>query len=321
MSFSVKARVVALALAVCVLEAHASAEPAAASAKDDKARFADAVRSYKAGDFAHALPEFEALARETGSPNAELYVGYCYAGLERPADAYAAFELAARTAGSEERYAETRTAALNELSNLTLHIAKIVVSPVEQPPGLVVKVDGVVLDPEAFGSHRVFPAGDHRVEATATDRDPIVRDVHVEGGETKTVTLYFPKREAPAPGRTAAPISDENRGSGLRTAGFVAAGVGGAGLIAFVVGGLEARSVYNDLNRECGGSPCTDTAHQRDVDSGKSWQTVANVGLVVGGIGVATSATLLYFGYRKGETSVALAPIAGGAVLSAKGHF
>lgn len=297
-----------------------AAAPASAPAQDGKARFGEAVRLYKAGDFSHALPEFEALASETGSPNARLYVGYCYAGLERPADAYAAFELAARGAGSDERYAETRTAALSELSNLTLRISKLVVSPVEQPPGLVVKVDGVVLEPGAFDTHRVFPPGDHRVEATATGHDPIVRDVHVEGGETKTVTLFFPKNEA-TPARPAVASAPRNDGSALRTAGFVAAGVGGAGLITFVVGGLEAKKAHDSLEQACGAVPCSDTAHQRDVDRGKSWQTVANVGLVVGSIGVAASATLLYFGYRKGEANVSVTPVAGGALLRGEARF
>ena len=319
-----KLPVVALLLATCAwtVPLHAeSAATASAPAKDEKARFAEAVRLYKAGDFSRALPEFEALASETGSPNARLYVGYCYAGLERPADAYAAFELAARGAGDDARYADTRTAALSELSNLTLRVAKLVVSPVEQPPGLVVKVDGVVLDPGAFDTHRVFPAGDHRVEATATGHEPIVREVHVEDGETKTVTLFFPKHDADAgrPAASAAPRSGD--GSGLRTAGFVAAGVGGAGLVAFVIGGLEAKKAYDSLEHECGAAPCSDTAHQRDVDRGKSWQTVANVGLVVGGIGVAASATLLYFGYRKGDASVNVTPVAGGALLHGEARF
>ncbi|HSU41869.1 MAG TPA: hypothetical protein VLJ38_19955, partial [Polyangiaceae bacterium] len=112
-----------------------------------------------------------------------------------------------------------------------------------------------------------------------------------------------------------------NDGSALRTGGFIAAGVGGAGLITFVVGGLEARKAYSALKQECGATACSDTAHQRDVDRGKSWQTVANVGLVVGSIGVAASATLLYFGYRKGETSVSVTPVAGGALLRGEARF
>jgi hypothetical protein len=314
MSYELKATALALLLATCAWSAPSRAEDAAtaSAARDEKTRFAEAVRLYKAGDFTHALPEFEALASETGSPNARLYVGYCYAGLERPAYAYAAFELAARGAGSDARYAETRTAALSELSNLTLRVARLVVSPVEQPPGLVVKVDGAVLEPGAFDTHRVIPPGEHHVEATATGHAPLVRDVRVEGGETKTVTLFFPKDTAVA--ARPAPRGDARNGVALRTAGFVAAGVGGAGLVTFVVGGLEAKGAHSALERACGATPCTDTAHQREVDRGKSWQTVANVGLVVGSIGVAASATLLYFGNRQGETSLSVAPVAGGAI-------
>ncbi len=291
-----------------------------AAAKDEKARFAEAVRLYKAGSFARALPAFEALATATGSPNAELYVGYCLNGLERHAGAYAAFERAARDAGSEERYAETRAAALREMAELGLRLGTLVVAPVETPDGLVVTVDGAVLEPAAFGSHRVLEPGDHHVEARATGRNPVVRDVHVDGGETKTVTLYFPQRDTAAP--TAAPAASGDRpGAALRIGGFVAAGVGGVGLVTFAIGGLEAKSAHDRLARECS-LPCGDSAHEREVERGKSWQTVANVGLLVGGVGALASATLLYFGYRGGaETSVALSTWPGGALLSGRGRF
>jgi hypothetical protein len=323
---SSKRRIVAALVALVAVGygSTAAAEDAgpggSASAKDEKARFSEAVRLYKAGSFAHALPEFEALAAATGSPNAELYVGYCLNGLERHASAYAAFERAAHDAGSEERYAETRSAALREKAELGLRLGTLVVSPVETPDGLVVTVDGDVLEPAAFGSHRVLEPGDHHVEARATARDPVVRDVHVDGGETKTVTLYFPKRDVAAP--APAPTAGRDRpGAGLRIGGFVAAGVGGVGLVTFAVGGLEAKSAHDRLARECS-SPCGDSAHQREVERGKSWQAVANVGLVVGSVGAVTSATLLYFGYRGGtETSVALSPLPGGALLSGGGRF
>jgi hypothetical protein len=313
-----------LALAAVGYGSTAAAENASTgasvAAKDEKVRFADAVRLYKAGSFGRALPEFEALATATGSPNAELYVGYCLNGLERHAGAYAAFERAARDAGAEERYAETRSAALREMAELGLRLGTLVVSPVETPDGLVVTVDGAVLEPAAFGSHRVLEPGDHHVEARATARAPLVRDVHVDGGETKTVTLYFPKRDAAAPA-SAPGTSGDRPGAGLRIGGFVAAGVGGVGLVTFAIGGLEAKSAHDRLARECT-LPCGDSAHEREVERGKSWQTVANVGLVVGGVGAIASATLLYFGYRSGaETSVALSPLPGGALLSGRGRF
>ncbi len=313
--------VVVLAATAYGKSAVAETAPASSStpAKDDKARFAEAVRLYKAGSFAAALPEFEALATATGSPNAELYVGYCLNGLDRHADAYAAFERAARDAGSEERYAETRNAALREVSELGLRVGTLVVSPVETPDGLVVTVDGAVLDPSAFGSHRVLEPGDHHVEANANGRVPVVHDVHVDGGETKTVTLYFPKSDGGSPAPSAAPGGDPR--SGLKIGGFVAAGVGGVGLVTFIAGGLEAKSEHDRLAKECGSTPCSDAAHQREVDRGKSWQTVANAGLVVGAVGAAASITLLYLGYRNTETNVALSPLPGGVLLSGRGRF
>jgi hypothetical protein len=106
----------------------------------------------------------------------------------------------------------------------------------------------------------------------------------------------------------------------LRTAGFVAAGVGGLGLVTFVVAGLSAKSAYHELEQDCGGARCSDSQHQSDVERGKTWQTIANVGLIAGGVGAVTGGALLYFGYRDANhTALALVP--GGAVLTTRGKF
>lgn len=301
--------------------AHAEA-PSSKSASDPKARFTEATKLYKAGRLAEALPAFEALASETASPNAALYVGHCLKGLGKLADAYRAFEGSARGAGNEERYAETRSAALSELAELGLRVGKLVVSPVETPEGLLVKLDGASLDPAAFGVHRVLEPGEHQVEAEAPDHDPIVQTIRLEGGETRTVTLYLKRREAaPAPPPPPSPARDTH--TALKVGGFVAAGVGTVGLATFVVAGLGAQGVHDELEAECGKVPCLDAKHRDDADRGHSLQTVANVGLVVGIVGAAASGALFYFGYRDAtsEPTVGLSVQPRGVSASLRGRF
>jgi hypothetical protein len=322
MSFRSFVRVAAIAMLVVTPASLAHAEGSAASrdAKDPKARFAEAAKLYKAGRFAEALPAFEALARETQSPNAALYVGHCLKGLGRRAEAYLAFESSAKGSGNEERYAETRSAALSELAELGLHVAKLVVSPVETPEGLSVKLDGQPLEAAAFGMHRVLEPGAHRVEAEAPGRAPVSQDVRIEGGETRTVTLLLKSLDAPAPAPS--PPSRDSH-TGLRVGGFVAAGVGTVGLATFVVAGLGAKSTRDDLEHDCGTAPCLDAKHRDDADRGRSLQTVANVGLVVGVVGAAAGGALLYFGY-KGDAStpsVGLSVVPQGMTASVRGRF
>jgi hypothetical protein len=299
----------------------AHAEGAAAEhALDPKALFAEAVKLYKAGKFGEALPQFETLSNETLSPNAALYVGYCLKALGRTADAYGAFESSAKRAGNEERYAETRSAAVAELTDLGLRVAKLVVSPVETPPGLVVRLDGRPLEPAAFGAHRVLDAGDHRIEAEAPGREAIVETVHVEGGETRTVTLYLKEPHAEPATDTAA--AHDSR-SGLRIGGFVGVGIGVAGLTTFMVAGLGAKSVHADLEHDCGSAPCLDAAHRDDAERGRTLQTLANVGLGVGVVGAVAGGTLLYFGYKGHPSAPAVgwSVVPGGMTANVRGRF
>ena len=321
MSFRSSLRASLLVTFLATQAAVARAEGVApAHAADPKAQFAEAVKLYKAERFADALLLFEALDRETHSPNAALYVGHCLKALGRNADAYRAYESSAKAAGNDERYAETRSAAVAELTDLGLRVARLVVSPVETPPGLVVKVDGKPLDANEFGAHRVLDAGEHHVEAEAPGREPTAQDVRIEGGETRTVTVYLKQPRESTPEPQPAPAKDPR--SGLRVGGFVAVGVGAAGLATFVIAGLGAKGARDDLERDCAAAPCLDAKHQDDADRGRTLQTVANVGLTVGLVSAAAGGALLYFGYKgSAPAAVGWSLVPGGMAANVRGHF
>jgi hypothetical protein len=78
---------------------------------------------------------------------------------------------------------------------------------------------------------------------------------------------------------------------GLRTAAFVAGGVGVVGLATFVIFGALEKSTYNDLQDACHGGPCP-PERADDISTGRSRQTIANVGLVAGLVGAAAGAVL-----------------------------
>jgi len=299
----------------------ASAEDASppAHAADPKAQFAEAVKLYKAERFAEALPLFESLEKETHSPNASLYVGHCLKALGRTADAYRAFESSAKAAGSDERYAETRSAAVAELTDLGLRVARLVVAPVETPPGLVVRVDGKPLEAAEFGAHRVLEAGEHHVDAEAPGREPTAQDVYIDGGETRTVTLTL-KQLGAAPAAPPPPAPSPR--AGLRIGGFVGLGVGAAGLATFVIAGLGAKSAHDELEQACSATPCLDAAHRDDADRGRTLQTVANVGLAVGVVSAAAGGALLYFGYKgSAPAEVGWSVVPGGLAANVRGRF
>jgi hypothetical protein len=308
-------------------------EPALGADASAKTKFTDALKLYKAGNVADALPLFRDVADATHSPNAELYVGYCLAQSAKRVEAYKAFALVLKQISEhpDEKYEPTREAAEAQLAILNVRLAKIVILIADVTPGLAVMLDGTAVEEKAFGSSIVVEPGTHHVEAAATGLTPVRREVSLEGGELKTLNLSLkktdegkPSREltlAPAAApRRAAPPPDEKHP--IRTAGYVTGAVGVAGVAAFAITGLMAKSTFNKLDRECGAVGCSDSGHQSDIDRGKTLQTIANVGLVVGAVGVVAGGTMILLGggkQKEPSARVSLSP--GGGMVTYGGTF
>ncbi|HMI89077.1 MAG TPA: tetratricopeptide repeat protein [Polyangiaceae bacterium] len=296
-----------------------------------EAKFNAALRLFKAGKMADALPVFREIAEGNGSPNARLYIGHCLQQLGKYVEAHKAFTAVVKqtTQRGDTKYEPTREAALAQLGLLEPRIAKVVVSLVEVPAGLAVTLDGATVEEKDLGSPVVVEPGAHKIEGTATDMAPVRREISVEPGESKTTILTFKKLEAaPAPSPSEAPPKPESAPSQpfpLRTVGLVAGGVGVAGLTVFTVAGLMAKSTFNRMSDECGASGCSDAAQLGEIDKGRSQQTLANVGIVVGLVGLSAGAALVILGGRShgndAPATVAVSGVPGGGAVSYTGKF
>jgi hypothetical protein len=281
-----------------------------------KTKFAAAIRLYNSAQIPGALVLFREVVEETASPNARLYVGLC---LEQLGDVVAAYGELSQTAKdatlrAENKYDRTREAALAELSVLEVRVGKIVVTLAETPVGLRVRIGSRAIDEHEIGTPIVLEPGQHRVEATAPGRSPLAREVRLEGGETRTVTLAFADGQlARDAGPARVPI--------LRAAGYAAVGAGVAGFAFFAVTGLMARSKYAALQDACGEARCTQAKYAGEVESGKSLQTVANVGLAMGALLTVTGGALLFWSSKTESSPVAAEPRRGGGYVSYRLDF
>ena len=291
------------------------------------AEFTEAVKVFKNGDTAAALPLFVHLGETTNSPNVQLYVGYCQLELGHAREAHQAFSRAVKLSLElgGAKYVATREAAQAELAKLNLRLASLTIAFVELPADFVVRLDGEIVDSSLVGSPLVVEPGLHHVDAEAEGSKPVARDVSLDAGGSKTIALLFEKKvesEVALPqAEQSAPAQRSDPGSRLTSLGYVAAGLGVAGLGAFVVAGIQARSTYNKLQSECP-SGCSDAAHRNDASQGRTYQTVANVGLALGIAGTLTGATLVYLGVTSGKPANASVDVSPGLVkISYAGSF
>lgn len=253
----------ALALVVaCVLVPSA----ARAAPQDDasaEALFLDGRKLMDAGRFDEACAKFAASQRFSPGVGTLLNLGDCYEKAGKLASAWAVFRdaiEASQRAGREDREVLARDRA----KALEGQLGKLSLSVTGARPGLVVKRDGIEVDPAAFGVAVPVDAGEHRVEASApgyatwaqrvVTKDRGVHSVAIPELERDDATAAPPSG---AGGGDPSP-SDGDAGSAQRTWGWVGVGVGAAGLAAGGVFALlakskwdEAQSDYCRSDREC----------------------------------------------------------------------
>jgi hypothetical protein len=100
----------------------------------------------------------------------------------------------------------------------------------------------------------------------------------------------------------------------------VAGGVGAAGLITAVVAGAMAQSTYGDLGSTCHNGACP-ASKAGEISSGKSQETIANVGLVVGLLGIGTGAVLFFVGKPSAPSGTAAVLAIGPGSIAVQGMW
>ena len=297
----------------------AGASPVSASAEQKKeatAHFTAGKQALAAKDFEKAASEFSASIEVVDSPNTHLELARTLRDAGKLGEAWAEYwhaaESATRLAPQEERYAKTAEAATNEREDVARKLAFLQVSVSHAPGDATLKVAGRVIPVDDWGAPVVVAPGAVDVVVTSSAGAELARStVNASVGQTTPVSLEA--QAAPAPAATAAPAPEAadadkaaveerplpeapppepSRPTKLRPFAYVAGGVGVAGLATFGVFGLLSNSTYSDLRNTCpqGCLP----AHKSEIDSGVIQQTVANVGLGVGIVGLAAGVTMFF---------------------------
>jgi hypothetical protein len=257
------------------------------------------------GRYTEACPKFAESQRLDPSTGTLIALALCHEGEGKLATAWAEFtsaEARAKHEGREDRakLARERAAALQpRLSTLTVDVPPEVAAT----PGLKVKLDGAVIGSPSFGVAVPIDGGEHRLEATATGKEPFETVVTVKGEADAARVSVQPLVNAVEPAGSPPPASraqktpdDESQdrpGSGMRTAGLITAG---AGVVALGVGSylaLDAKGDYEDAKNQCGSAGCQEGPYQAGEDA-RSQGTTATIVLAIGGAAVATGAVLWF---------------------------
>jgi len=262
-----------------------------------QARFARGKELLGKKQYEAALVEFRASHEIVGSPNTRLELARCLRGMGKLVAAYAELGRTAVEAkelvGQDNRYQKAFDSATAERADIEPQLGFVVLTIQNPTDDTKVTVGGEEIRRAAWGEPAPAVAGATEVLVETPGHGPVKRTLTLVAGQKTALTVDAQSGELPA--NPSAPPPEpplpESTTSPLRTWAYVAGGVGAAGLVTFGIAGVMARSTYNDLNSACNGGPCPPDK-TGEISSGKTQQTIANVGLGLGIAGVAAGATL-----------------------------
>jgi hypothetical protein len=315
----------AFAAIVTVTSAPASAQVVGAESAA-QLRFQRGRELFVARDHRGALDEFRAANQLVASPNTRLYIARCLRELGQWAESLVEFQRAAAEAAdraqSEPRYGATRDAARQELELVRPRVGSLTLRAPHAPEGLEVRVGETVVQTATFDVAMPTNPGTLEVRATAPGRLPYRGAAVVQaGGSTElSIELRVDPAYVPPPSREGsggsngvlrgagerAPLDEPMRvpprsvrvveGGGVRIGGFVVTALGLGGLGAFVGFGSLASSRFTDLRTVCAPMGGCGPELEGQLQEGIQYQTLANVGLIAGGIALVGGVIMIAAG-------------------------
>lgn len=330
--------------ALCLLSAGLAAAAGVPIEKASKDQLKAAQRTFEAADllydakrYQEAITAYRASYEIVASPNSRLQIARSLTALGKLDEAYAELlgavaDAKSAAAADEEKYGPTLKAAEAELAALEPRLGRVELVLGEALKGATITVGARTLGPGEADKPIVVTPGNVSIVAKAPDGRSAQREVAVAAGATEKVQLEpepapaaspaAAPAPAPAKGQAASFGADTAKPSSLRPIAYVAGGVGVAGLATFAVFGLMNKSKFDDLESSCTDGHCGPD-RQNDIDSGKRYQTIANIGLAVGvvGLGAGTTLFLLSGSAKKSEKTTALRVRVAPGFASLDGHF
>jgi hypothetical protein len=259
--------------------------------------FDEARRLEANGEYSEACPKFARSQALDPAGGTLLNLAACHEKLGRVAIAWAEFNealsLALRDARADrEHFAREHVAALEP------KLARIQVEVVDPSlASLEVRLDDAPLARTLWGISVPVDPGSHSLKATAASRRPETIVFSVAAGDVKEVDVQPLASEissASASSLDGSPATTRRaaRTATLRTVGYVAGGLGVAGLAVGTYFGVRAIQKWNDSNADCHGDSCTPQGAS-NASSAKSSALASDIAIAAGTVGVAAGVVLV----------------------------
>ena len=304
---------VALACSVLPRPALAQGSPSRA-----ETLFEQGLDAMRAGQYESACPALSESYRLEPLPGALFTLAECEAAwgkLTSAVDHYQTFLKGLPSLPPERRdkFDERRRMALEKIATLIATAPEVTIdAPLPVPPGLIVKRNGEVVEPNAFGVGKKVDPGEYVIFAELDGETVFERRVVLSERDRARVEVKWSPRPASeaAVSRAAVqparvpPAPSPSASSGTRTWVYVSGGAAALGLATGFAAGGVAWSKKGSIEQNCPNRECNPEG-RRAVSAGQRAATISTIGFSVGLVGAAGAALLLVLPRQHAQSAAA----------------
>ncbi|MGK4004260.1 hypothetical protein WMF31_16620 [Sorangium sp. So ce1036] len=275
------------------LSAPLRAEPTAADKALAEGLFQDGKRLMDEGRLQEACAKLAESQRVDPTVGTLLNLAVCHEKEGKTASAWAEFKEGSSLAASLGQQDRAEFAA-KRAADLEARLTRLVLEVADATPGMVITLNGNELSAAAAtGSGIPVDPGEATIEARAPGKQPWQMRVTLDPGPSaKQVTIpALANAPAPAEARPASPPPPrppparpgvEATGNSMRTLGFVAGGVGLAGIGVGSVFGVMAMQKAGEVEEGCSGNFGCSPADVANNDDARTSAMVSNIAVGAG---------------------------------------
>lgn len=336
-------RAVLFAVALGVL-----ATPAAAQTDEQKADARAAAEqgasAFQSGNYAEAADLFIRAESLYHAPPHLLFLARAQVKLGQLVKARENYRKVARetlAANAPAAFVNAQTDAKKELAELEPRIPmlKVVVKGADGKQ-VTVTVDGAPIPAQMIGVARPVDPGEREVTASADGMNAASKKITLAEGAKESIELELtpgagaeagatpaeqgPSAAAAGSASVSADGGSAGGGDGMRIASYAAFGVGVVGLGLGTLFALQSAGKRKDADALCeGGCPVSKKSEIDDLyDEAGQKQTLATVGFIAGGVGLAAGVTLfLLSGKKQTKETAGVTPWVGYQAAGLSGRF
>jgi hypothetical protein len=277
----------------------------------DEGRYKEAIDLFtRAESLVHAPPHLLFIARSHEK----------LGQLVKAREAYLKITREKLAADAPDPFKEAQAAATQELSALEPRVPYLTITVKgDGADGATVSMDDQPVPKALVGVPYPVDPGEHKLQATGTGVQSPVQTITVKEGAKESIELALAPAEGAGagPGEGASGSGEVSLGdagptsggtNGMRIGAYVALGVGVVGLAGGTFFLLQASSKESEADDLCtlpgGGCPADKADEIKALDDdASSARTLATVGFIVGGVGIATGVTLFILSSNKSSAS------------------